>query len=82
MLLVGWWCHGFTICHQYMLKLLDVVDVGLGQFSIDQVVHTMNFKNPQQIMASRTINGVWGLINFISNQFRNFSTRLMLHMLK
>lgn len=24
MLLVGWWCLGFTLCHQYMLKLLDV----------------------------------------------------------
>ena len=64
MLHVGWWCHGYTLCHQYMLKLLDVVDVGLGQFSIGQLVHMMNFKSPQQIVALGTISGVWGVDKF------------------
>ena len=47
-----------------MLKLLDVVDVEPGYFNIGQVVHMMNFKSPQQIVASRTISGVWGFDKF------------------
>ena len=61
MLLVGWWCYGINLYAQYILKLLDVVDVGLGQFSIGQVVHMLNFKRPHQIVAFGTIIGVWGI---------------------
>ena len=47
-----------------MLKLVHVVDVGLGQFTIGQVVNLINFKSPQQIVASGTISGVWGVDKF------------------
>lgn len=64
MLLVGWWCHGFTLCLQYMLKLLDCVDVGLRYYSIGQVVRMVNFKSLQHIVASSTFSGLWGVDKF------------------
>ena len=46
------------------LDMLRVADVGLGQFTIGQVVHLMNFKSPRQIVASGTVSGVWGVDKF------------------
>ena len=42
------------------LDMLRVADVGLGQFTIGQVVHLMNFKSPRQVVASGTVSGVGG----------------------
>ena len=67
MLLVRWWCYGINIYVQYILKLLDVMDVGdvgLGQFRVGQDVHMLNFKRPHQIVASGTISGVTGIDKF------------------
>ena len=50
-----------------MLHLLHVVDVGMGQFTIGQVVQLMNFKSPRQIVASQTISGVWVVDKFHLN---------------
>ena len=47
-----------------MLKMLHVVDVGLRQFTIGQVVHLMNFKSPRQVVASGTVSGVGGVDKF------------------
>jgi hypothetical protein len=46
------------------LDMLRVVDVGLGQFAIGQVVQLLNFKSPRQIVASGTVSGVWGVDKF------------------
>jgi hypothetical protein len=44
--------------------MLCVAGVGLGQFTIGQVVQLLNFKSLRQIVASGTVSGVWGVDKF------------------